>query len=169
MHADTRCFESPELLTAFVALQDVSEAMGPTTFLTGTQNPLAHAAMLDPARKAGLLGAGPVRLGQMPAGGSTLYDTRLLHGGGTHTSALSGRRWLFYATFGKSRAVADEFHGREYAQLQREVHTVASLSRRGSDGQVGALSDEERSRSEDEAKEWELVWAKGRNSESEFL
>jgi ectoine hydroxylase-related dioxygenase (phytanoyl-CoA dioxygenase family) len=154
MHADTRCFDAPELLTMFVALQDVDEVMGPTTFVPGTHNSQAHAAMLQPSRKAELLRAGPIRLGAMPLGASTLYDTRLLHGGGANRSPRG--RWLFYATFAASRSIAAEYHGREYTELQRAVHTVGSLQR--SVGSQGDLQTEA-GQSDNEGAEWEGVWA----------
>jgi hypothetical protein len=64
---------------------------------------------------------------------------------------------------------------REYAELQRAVHTVASLQRvssradrQGSEGdrqggqgsEGGFLTDDERSRSENEAREWDMVWGR---------
>lgn len=154
MHADTRCFDAPELLTMFIALQDVDEVMGPTTFVPGTHNPQAHAAMLQPSRKADLLSAGPIRLGAMPIGASTLYDTRLLHGGGANNSPRG--RWLFYATFAASRSIAAEYHGREYTELQRAIHTVGSLQRGiGSQGDLQSESGQ----ADNAGAEWEGVWA----------
>jgi len=149
MHADTRCFESPELMTAFIALQDIDEEMGPTTFLPGTHNAHSHAAMLS--SKDELLSAGPVRLGAMPAGASTLYDPRVLHAGGANGSPRG--RWLFYATFAASRSVADEIHGVQYAELQRAVHTVGTLRRSASKHEQHA------GRSAEEEEEWAKVWA----------
>jgi hypothetical protein len=93
-------------------------------------------------------------------GSSTLYDTRLLHGGGANNSPRD--RWLFYATFAASRSIADEFHGREYSALQRAAHTVSTLQNRGD-------TSNNNNKSEDEAKEWEAVWAamKKRSDEDE--
>eukprot|EP00746_Dinoflagellata_sp_MGD_P037002 gnl/MRDRNA2_/MRDRNA2_18887_c0_seq1.p1 gnl/MRDRNA2_/MRDRNA2_18887_c0~~gnl/MRDRNA2_/MRDRNA2_18887_c0_seq1.p1 ORF type:complete len:431 (+),score=71.47 gnl/MRDRNA2_/MRDRNA2_18887_c0_seq1:68-1360(+) len=125
MHSDTRCFDSAKLLTIFIALQDIDEQMGPTTFLPGTHNAQAHAAMKESALHADLLSTGPIRLGTMPIGASTVYDTRLLHAGGANNSPRE--RWLFYATFAASRKLADEYHGEEYGELQRAAHTVSSL------------------------------------------
>ena len=152
IHSDTRCFEAPELLTVFIALQDIDEQMGPTTFLPRTANSAAHAAMLESSHKDKLLSDGPIRLGTMPIGASTLYDTRLLHGGGANTSHRS--RWLFYATFATSRSIANEIHGQQYTVLQQELHTVSTLQHG-----TNKLRQDERGWSESEAQEWAMVMA----------
>ena len=79
LHSDTRRTDGPaDLLTAFVALQDIDQSMGPTTFLPGThRDPTAHAAVTSPDLKAELLQTHPIRLGTMPAGACTVYDSRL--------------------------------------------------------------------------------------------
>ena len=68
LHADTPRSDAPVLLTAFLALQDIDEDMGPTTFLPGTHaDAEAHAALSSPTEKAKLLSQGR-RLGDMPEG-----------------------------------------------------------------------------------------------------
>ena len=44
--------EAPAVVTAFVALQDIDEEMGPTLFLPGTHNAAAHGALLEGDRAA---------------------------------------------------------------------------------------------------------------------
>ena len=145
LHSDTRRTEgSADLLTAFVALQDIDERMGPTTFLPGThRDPVAHAAVVSPELKADLLRKRPVRFGTMPVGACTLYDSRLLHAGGANHDARG--RWLLYAGFAASRELMRELRGNVYEPLQRGAHTLEQLQ------QSSAASEGE--------EEWEAVWS----------
>ena len=106
MHPDTtRRKDAPEgdapaVVTAFVALQDVDEEMGPTVFLPGSQSAEAHAAFYadDASRaKSELLRTSPQALGLLRTGDASLFDSRLLHAGGANTSPR--RRVLFYFSF----------------------------------------------------------------------
>lgn len=125
LHADTPRSDAPVLLTAFLALQDIDEDMGPTTFLPGTHaDAEAHAALSSPTEKAKLLSQGR-RLGNMPEGACALYDSRLLHAGGANNSPRP--RWLMYAGFCSSRLVARELRGERYADLQRGIPTLGDL------------------------------------------
>lgn len=97
VHPDTGYSNSTAIVTAFVALQDVTGEMGPTFFLAGTQSQAAHLAFNgEPAAKAELLRTSPRRLGTVRAGDATVFDSRLLHGGGANDL---GRRILFYFSF----------------------------------------------------------------------
>jgi len=97
VHPDTGYSNSTAIVTAFVALQDVTGEMGPTFFLAGTQSQAAHLAFNgEPAAKAELLRTSPRRLGTVRAGDATVFDSRLLHGGGANDQ---GRRILFYFSF----------------------------------------------------------------------
>ena len=150
LHADTRLAPDDAggavLLTAFVALQDVDETMGPTTFLPGTHTDAwAHAALGSPDEKTELLlrRAGPRRrLGTMRAGGCTLYDSRLLHAGGANRCAAraggddgegtagddgAGARWLLYAGFCRTRTAARDLRGDLFEELQRGVPTLSDF------------------------------------------
>ena len=144
LHSDTRRADAPVLLTAFVALQDVEESMGPTTFLPGShRDERAHAALGHAGQKAEFLRSCPSRLGVMPAGACTLYDSRLLHAGGANSDTRG--RWLFYAGFAPSRVVMRELRGDQYEPLQRASHTLSQLER-GGNGNEGDI-------------ELEAVWA----------
>ena len=147
LHADTRLTEGrAQLLTAFVALQDVHTSMGPTTFLPGThRNPAAHAEVNSPLEKAGFLRAHPIRLGTMAAGDCTLYDSRILHSGGASHDARG--RWLLYFGFAPSRPVMRELRGSVYEPLQRAAHTLSQLER-----ERGVEAEREGDA------EWEAVW-----------
>jgi hypothetical protein len=96
----------PVLLTCFVALQDVTEDMGPTLYLPGTHTAEAHARFFDAAPSAGAAAAGfggsdgddssqmvpaspkeellssrPKVRALLRAGDCALYDSRVLHCG----------------------------------------------------------------------------------------
>ena len=89
---------APGLCTAFVALQDIDETMGATTFLPGTHTEEAHARFDDREGDGSphelLLRSAPRALGLLSTGDVALFDSRLLHGGGANTSPR--RRILFY-------------------------------------------------------------------------
>lgn len=100
IHQDdyTPCSGPPGRLSAFVALQDIDEPMGPTWFLPGTHSDVhKQNAMTSRTRKAQLFRAGPVRLGTGPTGACTLHHTGVLHAGGANRSCRG--RWLFHMTF----------------------------------------------------------------------
>lgn len=105
LHSDTPWADNegePSILTMFVALQDVDEQMGPTMFLPGTHlNEPVQAEMIGTPQKANVLRSSPRRLGIMPAGACTLYDSRLIHAGGANDSPRG--RWLFHASFAASK------------------------------------------------------------------
>lgn len=125
LHADTHRSAAPVLLTAFIALQDIDEEMGPTTFLPAThEDESAHAALRSPEEKAALLARGR-RVGTMPAGACTLYDSRLIHAGGANRSPRA--RWLLYAGWCPSRSMARELRGEMFAELQSRVPTLSDF------------------------------------------
>jgi hypothetical protein len=98
-----RQWERPGVVTAFVAVQEVAEDMGPTTFLPRTHTRAAHAAFeaeLPP--HAAMLCAQPRCVCLLRRGDLALFDARLLHCGGANTSPL--RRTLFYFSFKAAHA-----------------------------------------------------------------
>mmetsp|Transcript_6690 Transcript_6690/g.12845 ORF Transcript_6690/g.12845 Transcript_6690/m.12845 type:complete len:134 (+) Transcript_6690:2-403(+) len=105
--------------------------MGPTTFLPCTHWDMkAHDAMNSSSEvKAAFLSTGPKRLGVMPAGACTLYDSRLLHGGGANRSPR--RRWLFCVSFAPSQRLMRErdLHLYAHKALQLGVQTLGELER----------------------------------------
>ena len=85
------------LFTVFVALQDIAEEMGPTTFLLGSH----QEARLQELRHLGAPGSGggggEERLGEARAvapglarGDAVLYDARVLHAGGANALRRRG-------------------------------------------------------------------------------
>ena len=108
MHPDTPCAagEDAVLFTCFVALQDITLDMGPTTWMPGTHTLQAHEQFQNDNKvdnqlspKDTLLKQGPVVLGLLPKGCCAIFDSRLLHCGGANTNASNQSRALFYFSF----------------------------------------------------------------------
>ena len=97
--------DDPVLYTCFVALQDITLDMGPTTWLPNTHTLAVHEIFKDETIAAGasespkdtLLRTQPAVLGTLPKGCCGMYDSRLLHCGGANQSERS--RALFYFSF----------------------------------------------------------------------
>ena len=107
VHSDTIPSDGPQLLTAFIALQEIIPHMGPTRFLPYTHSgPLSASAHMGVARdEPGFYekSHSSVSALHMNVGDCTLYDSRLLHCGGPHhpphPSVPSVERVLFYVSF----------------------------------------------------------------------
>ena len=108
VHADAMWTPTPLLLTAFVALQPVTRAMGPTRFLPRTHTSPQPAKIVAKTDATGLHG-NPIGgadaprkpplswVGLLGTGDAALYDGRLLHCGGANRAGRP--RILFYVTF----------------------------------------------------------------------
>mmetsp|Transcript_19934 Transcript_19934/g.63411 ORF Transcript_19934/g.63411 Transcript_19934/m.63411 type:complete len:374 (-) Transcript_19934:172-1293(-) len=105
IHADTihmPCPQYPDvsvepLYTFFVALQDVEDNMGHTTFLPQTQTADAHLMWnSSPKAKEKFIEANPAVISSLKKGDVAIFDSRLLHCGCANTS--DKRRVLFYFT-----------------------------------------------------------------------
>lgn len=104
-HPDTPWQEEPVLYTCFVALQDITPDMGPTTWLPGTHTQEMHQRFQDESSmgsdqkspKDSLLSTQPSVLGTLPKGACAIFDSRLLHCGGANGSETS--RALLYCSF----------------------------------------------------------------------
>ncbi|KAL7544579.1 hypothetical protein ACHAWF_007960 [Thalassiosira exigua] len=107
IHPDTPYIDGkgPVLYTCFVALQDVTLDMGPTTWLPRTHNEKAHSAFQDATATEGggtspkdeLIKTTPAVLGTLSKGSCTIFDSRTLHCG-TANRSEDGRA-LFYFSF----------------------------------------------------------------------
>jgi cation transport regulator ChaB len=143
--------EGVTILTAFCALQDIDETMGPTLFLPATHNSEAHSAFFtyenfdlafdacdddddandDDAneehatRVAALLDSWSTWRADLSAGDVTLFDSRCLHAGSANTSPR--RRVLFYFSFVKAEH-ASASCGTLLDSL-RGKHTISDLGR----------------------------------------
>jgi len=98
VHPDTPWQPEPVLFTCFLALQDVTIDMGPTVWLPETHIQAAHAKFQDESGpKDRLLGSTSNVLGILPKGACAIFDSRLLHCGGSNLSEQS--RALLYCSF----------------------------------------------------------------------
>ncbi len=97
-HCDTPWLQGIEpLYTFFIALQDVEDNMGHTTFLPKTHVESAHKIFNGtPKSKENLLKVTPVARSSLKKGDVVVFDSRILHCGGANSS--SKRRILFYFT-----------------------------------------------------------------------
>jgi ectoine hydroxylase-related dioxygenase (phytanoyl-CoA dioxygenase family) len=99
------------LFAAFIALQDVEVAMGPTMFLPGTH--LLSSLQrrdYDLDRTGGLgrcdamLAAAAPRFAQLNAGDLALFDMRILHAGTTNELDTGRQRMMLCVTFRNTAA-----------------------------------------------------------------
>ena len=106
LHSDTQASRGGDevalVLTTFVALQDVTLAMGPTTFYSGMHAPCAaRSTYFDFAssteQKLEVLRSRAKQSMTLSQGEMVVMDSRLLHGGGANRSAL--RRALLCVSF----------------------------------------------------------------------
>ena len=109
VHADTAYASDPCLITTFVALQDVTPSMGPTSFVPGTHDDFAahKRFMADPLV---FLSDTPGLSCLLDAGDAAVYDSRVLHCGGANRS--DRLRALLCVTFRHTDApVREEWSG----------------------------------------------------------
>ena len=101
IHPDTPFVDGkgPVLYTCFIALQDVTMDMGPTTWLPRTHTKEAHVAFKDVYYKDELIQKQPAVLGLLPKGSCGIFDSRLLHCGTANRSNEGKSRALFYFSF----------------------------------------------------------------------
>lgn len=97
VHPDTNYRRDRCVVTSFVALQDVSESMGPTVFIPGSHTASAHLAFREAGEVGGPALAAPHGVATLSTGDATVFDSRLLHCGGGNASEK--RRVLFYFSF----------------------------------------------------------------------
>jgi len=107
VHPDTPFIDGkgPVLYTCFIALQDVTLDMGPTTWFPRTHNKESHDAFMDTYESEGggdspkdkLIKTKPAVLGTLSKGSCAIFDSRTLHCGTANRSDLS--RALFYFSF----------------------------------------------------------------------
>eukprot|EP00928_Gymnodinium_smaydae_P022410 TRINITY_DN18834_c0_g1_i2.p1 TRINITY_DN18834_c0_g1~~TRINITY_DN18834_c0_g1_i2.p1 ORF type:complete len:275 (-),score=50.51 TRINITY_DN18834_c0_g1_i2:150-974(-) len=119
LHYDTRATEVAGLVTIFLALQPVSEDMGPTLVLPATHTPDVHAAL---QWKDGQLSSVPTGREEVcftaDVGDALVMDSRVLHCGGANVS--KERRRLLYVTLqvphnaprGSTYSLLDDYRGR---------------------------------------------------------
>ena len=150
IHSDTVWTPQPVLYTAFVALQDVSPDMGPTTLLPGTHCEAAHERFDDAGAggKDALLAASARLQGPLRGGDAVVYDSRVLHcgganrfggalGGGASTKAgpAAGERVVFYVSFACPCGVQDADNVATIVEDLKGKYTMSSLQEALQQGQ----------------------------------
>jgi len=96
IHPDSVFTDDAVMYTCFVALQDVSDLMGPTIFLPSTHSSHCHSAHKKADTKDAFLAGREYRRGSVRKGDAMLMDSRTLHCGSANLS--ESRRALLYVT-----------------------------------------------------------------------
>jgi hypothetical protein len=104
VHPDNPYQEDVPLITCFVALQDVSSNMGPTTFLPNTHTAAAHAEFDNVATRDAMLEKRPNTNALLQSGDASVFDSRTMHCGGANDSIQGETRALLYVSFRNPRA-----------------------------------------------------------------
>jgi len=145
VHSDTVWSKDPCLVTCFVALQDVTSAMGPTRFFPGTHTKAAHKAFAQGANGAEFLPSKRCMDALLPAGACSLYDGRLLHCGtannynNAESTATMGRGG---EVGGGGDEVGDEVGGEEGQWLSKHARVLFYVTLKVSgDGDEEAMEE----------------------------
>jgi hypothetical protein len=112
IHPDNSWTKQPVLYTAFIALQDIDEDMGPTLFLPGTQSQESHQIFLGgdvEKRNHFLKNQVKYVTSQLRKGDAQIMDSRILHAGLDNRSKTGKRRTLFYFTMRNPNADPRDF------------------------------------------------------------
>ena len=116
----------PPALTCFVALQDIDESMGPTTFLPSSATEEYHEEIAvgqeyrygDGSQKSKLLSQSTNHLSTLGTGDCALYNPMTLHCGGANRS--DKRRVIFYFSF-KNKKYDEKDWPLAYASLRPDL------------------------------------------------
>ena len=96
IHSDTLWSKQPSTFTCTLSLQDICEDMGPTVFIPGTHTEDAYIRRVYEANDS-IISSSPHTLSTLNSGDIAIYDSRLLHCGGSNRS--DKQRVLFYFSF----------------------------------------------------------------------
>ena len=123
IHPDNAWTKQPVLYTAFIALQDINEEMGPTLFLPKTQTKEAHKQFLCSdisVRRHFLEKKVEYRTSMLRKGDVQIMDSRILHAGLNNCSQQ--RRTLFYFTIRNPCCDPRDFVGVPSGSMYQDVH-----------------------------------------------
>jgi len=102
VHPDTVSHGGAEqpIFSTFIALQDVTPAMGPTSLIPGTHNPAAHAAVcgIEHDSHKELLATWPNVDATLRCGDAVIFDSRIIHAGGANCLTSGRRRAILYVS-----------------------------------------------------------------------
>lgn len=96
IHSDTLWSKQPSTFTCTLSLQDICEEMGPTVFIPGTHTEEAYIRRVY-EENSSILSTSANTLSTLNSGDLAIYDSRLLHCGGSNRS--DKQRILFYFSF----------------------------------------------------------------------
>jgi len=99
IHPDLPHRKEAPLYVVFLALQDITEAMGPTTFLLGTHTHEERLKFEDYSQKDEQLSNSNSRLALLSKGDAVLFDARILHCGNANDEVEGSTRALFNFSF----------------------------------------------------------------------
>ena len=91
----------PVMITGFVALQDIRIDMGPTVLWAATHTVAAHATWEE--ERVSFLERSVARVATLRKGDLLLFDSRVLHCGGSNLAESGGRRRIFYFSLKRAR------------------------------------------------------------------
>lgn len=107
VHPDLPFQEIAPLYVIFLALQDVTVAMGPTSFLLKTHTAKANAIFNDLSQKDEQLSKADCRLSTLRKGDAVLFDARILHCGNANDLENGSTRALFNFSFRNPKIMGD--------------------------------------------------------------
>eukprot|EP00529_Nitzschia_sp_RCC80_P021444 CAMPEP_0113494022 /NCGR_PEP_ID=MMETSP0014_2-20120614/28894_1 /TAXON_ID=2857 /ORGANISM="Nitzschia sp." /LENGTH=387 /DNA_ID=CAMNT_0000387905 /DNA_START=212 /DNA_END=1375 /DNA_ORIENTATION=- /assembly_acc=CAM_ASM_000159 len=99
VHPDLPFRPEAPLYVVFLALQDVTESMGPTTFLLGSQSYEERVKFDDLSQRDEQLATSNSRLALLRKGDAVLFDARLLHCGNANEEQNGATRAMFNFSF----------------------------------------------------------------------
>ena len=104
VHPDNPHQEQSPLYTVFIALQDITQSMGPTIFLPRTNTARAHEQYNDVPQRDAFLESSQSVAALLNAGDASLFDSRTMHCGGANDELDGATRVLLYMSFRNPRA-----------------------------------------------------------------
>jgi ectoine hydroxylase-related dioxygenase (phytanoyl-CoA dioxygenase family) len=107
VHPDLPFQEEAPLYVIFLALQDVTEEMGPTSFLMRTHTLEANKSFFNVAKKDEQLSGADCRLSTLKKGDAVLFDARILHCGNANHPVDGSTRALFNFSFRNPKVTGD--------------------------------------------------------------
>lgn len=99
IHPDLPHRKEAPLYVIFLALQDITEEMGPTTFLLGTHTKKERDAFDDRQQREEQLSNAKSRLALLNKGDAVLFDARILHCGNANEEEGGSTRAMFNFSF----------------------------------------------------------------------
>jgi len=107
VHPDLPFKDKAPLYVIFLALQDVTKDMGPTSFLLKTHTAKAINQFNDDSQKDEQLSNADCRLSTLKKGDAVLFDARILHCGNANDIEKGSTRALFNFSFRNPKITGD--------------------------------------------------------------